>query len=47
MLKSVDEKIQLTDKKLNQLRLSKKALMQDLLTGKVRVNLTDKESAVV
>lgn len=25
----------------------KKALMQDLLTGKVRVNLTDKESAVV
>ena len=47
MLKSVDEKIQLTDKKLNQLRLSKKALMQDLLTGKVRVKLTDKESAAV
>ncbi len=33
--------------KLDHLNALKKALMQDLLTGKVRVNLTDKESAVV
>lgn len=34
-------------KKLSALCAAKKALMQDLLTGKVRVNITDKESAVV
>lgn len=33
--------------KLAHMSDTKKALMQDLLTGKVRVNLTDKESAVV
>ncbi|HKM26797.1 MAG TPA: restriction endonuclease subunit S [Thiopseudomonas sp.] len=35
------------NKKLVALMNTKKALMQDLLTGKVRVKLTDKESAVV
>ena len=46
-LLSVDVKIERTYLKLNKLVFQKKALMQDLLTGKVRVNLTDKESAVV
>lgn len=47
VLASVDNRIsRVNDKLAHQLDL-KKALMQDLLTGKVRVNLTDKESAVV
>lgn len=46
----LDNATELVDKKIKQLSFYtsiKKALMQDLLTGKVRVNLTDKESAVV
>ena len=46
-LKSLDKRIDLLSLKYQQLNSIKKALMQDLLTGKVRVNLTDKESAVV
>ncbi len=47
VLSSFDSKISVFEsKQLANLDL-KKALMQDLLTGKVRVNLTDKESAVV
>jgi type I restriction enzyme S subunit len=37
-LKSLDSKIRLIKTKLNVLKDTKKALMQDLLTGKVRVN---------
>ena len=44
---SLDNKVDLSSSKLDGLMRVKKALMQDLLTGKVRVNLTDKESAVV
>lgn len=47
IVNSVSEKISLSIKKLGAMNSVKKALMQDLLTGKVRVNLTDKESAVV
>lgn len=46
-LKSLDKRIDLLSLKYQQLNSIKKALMQDLLTGKVRVNLIDKESAVV
>ena len=44
---SLDNKVALSSDKLDGLLRAKKALMQDLLTGKVRVNLTDKESAAV
>lgn len=44
---ALDRKESLISTKLAGLVNLKKALMQDLLTGKVRVNLTDKESAVV
>lgn len=44
---SVELNIFSIEDKLAQLKSIKKALMQDLLTGKVRVKLTDKESAVV
>ena len=47
ILSSVDERIKVTTSRLNQLNNVKRALMQDLLTGKVRVKLTDKESAAV
>ncbi len=46
-LNSIDSKYTSIVEKLVHLKQIKKALMQDLLTGKVRVNLTDKESAVV
>ena len=46
-ISSVSNRIYIAFNKLEQLKQIKKALMQDLLTGKVRVNLTDKESAVV
>ena len=39
ILSSVDERIKVTTSRLNQLNNVKRALMQDLLTGKVRVNL--------
>ncbi len=44
---SVELNIFSIEDQLAQLQSIKKALMQDLLTGKVRVNLIDKESAVV
>lgn len=47
IMASIDIKIEKMLTKLSKLENQKKALMQDLLTGKVRVNLTDKESAVV
>ena len=46
-LLAIDKKIKLLNKKMSIFQSTKKALMQDLLTGKVRVNLTDKESAAV
>lgn len=46
-LSSVQKKSDTLDLKLKGFLSIKKALMQDLLTGKVRVKLTDKESAVV
>ena len=46
-MKSVDKSILAKEAQLESTKNTKKALMQDLLTGKVRVNLTDKESAVV
>lgn len=45
-LSGVDDLIALKRKTLLAAELSKKALMQDLLTGKVRVNVSEKESAV-
>lgn len=42
---SISQKVLLAQKKLSLMGETKKALMQDLLTGKVRVKLTDKESA--
>ena len=42
---SATKKLQLATKKLALLESTKKALMQDLLTGKVRVKLTDKAQA--
>ena len=47
ILSENDKNIRLKTELLNQIEALKKALMQDLLTGKVRVNLTDKESAAV
>ncbi len=47
VLHSIDSRLKLVATKLALLIAKKKALMQDLLTGKVRVNITDKESAVV
>lgn len=47
VLDSIRSKISVIESKLASTKQVKKALMQDLLTGKVRVNLTDKESAVV
>ena len=37
VLKSIDKRIEFAAKKLGFMRLNKKALMQDLLTGKVRI----------
>lgn len=45
-LSSADARIRSTSRKMEQLALAKKALMQDLLTGKVRVNVDNKENAV-
>ena len=45
ILQSIDNRTQLVTDSLNCKLKIKKALMQDLLTGKVRVKLTDKESA--
>lgn len=47
IVSSIEKNIRNKLAKLAHLSDTKKALMQDLLTGKVRVNLTDKESAVV
>ena len=47
VINSINEKYTGVRKKLASYETVKKALMQDLLTGKVRVKLTDKESAVV
>ena len=44
---AIESKMLITTQKLEDCMALKKALMQDLLTGKVRVKLTDKESAVV
>lgn len=38
VLKSIDKRVEFAAKKLGCMHLNKKALMQDLLTGKVRVN---------
>jgi type I restriction enzyme S subunit len=43
---AVDQNINLAEDKFSRFILIKKALMQDLLTGKVRVKIDDKESAV-
>lgn len=43
---SIDKRLEVMTNKLGAVLSIKKALMQDLLTGKVRVKLTDKESAV-
>ncbi|WP_144777977.1 MULTISPECIES: restriction endonuclease subunit S [Marinobacter] len=43
---AISAKIDITTRKLADLRQLKKALMQDLLTGKVRVKVDQKESAV-
>ncbi|ABM19467.1 restriction endonuclease subunit S [Marinobacter nauticus] len=45
-LGAVSNRIRTLSNKLDQLRGTKEALMQDLLTGKVRVNVDQKESAV-
>lgn len=45
-LDSMDQRLAVTHGKLNALMMCKKALMQDLLTGKVRVKVDQKESAV-
>lgn len=45
-LSSLDDKYHATYQKLTSQQQLKKALMQDLLTGKVRVNVDNKESAV-
>jgi type I restriction enzyme S subunit len=47
ILDSIDKNIDARNESLTAYKSAKKALMQDLLTGKVRVNLTDKESAAV
>ncbi len=46
ILYSVDQKTAALRTKLERHIALKKALMQDLLTGKVRVNVDQKESAV-
>lgn len=46
IIKSVDNKLSLVQSKNIYFEHVKKALMQDLLTGKVRVNVKDKEPAV-
>src|SRR5690554_5018657 len=46
LLDSMDKKITLSEKKKSAAEALKRALMQDLLTGKVRVNGCDNESAV-
>ena len=46
-LNALNRQIDVVQEKLKSMETMKKALMQDLLTGKVRVNLTDKESAAV
>lgn len=45
-IRSVSDKIAQIESRRRQLDLIKKALMQDLLTGKVRVNVDNKENAV-
>jgi type I restriction enzyme S subunit len=45
-INSVSKRITLIEEKKDRLTSLKKALMQDLLTGKVRVNIDQKESAV-
>lgn len=45
-IESVRRRIQALTKKMHALTITKKALMQDLLTGKVRVNIEQKESVV-
>lgn len=45
-IKAVDERISATSERLLSLEATKSALMQDLLTGKVRVEVDQKESAV-
>lgn len=45
-INSVSKKITLIEEKKDRLTSLKKALMQDLLTGKVRVNIGEKETAV-
>ncbi|MAT50566.1 MAG: hypothetical protein CMK32_05225 [Porticoccaceae bacterium] len=45
-IESVTIRIKMLRSKFDHLMLAKKALMQDLLTGKVRVNVDQKESAV-
>ena len=47
VINSINKKITAVHNKLDSYKIVKQALMQDLLTGKVRVNLTDKESAAV
>lgn len=46
LVSSIDTKIDVIKKRAYHFRSLKKALMQDLLTGKVRVNVDQKESAV-
>lgn len=46
IVNSVSSKVAVIEKKYRALLSSKKALMQDLLTGKVRVNVDNKENAV-
>jgi type I restriction enzyme S subunit len=41
VLKNADEEVALHRRKLDALRLQKKGLMQQLLTGKVRVKVTE------
>ena len=46
-LDALDKRVTHKELHVESIQNIKKALMQDLLTGKVRVKLTDKESAVV
>ena len=45
-ISSLDDRVRCCQEKLGALQSVKKALMQDLLTGKVRVNVDNKETAV-
>ena len=45
-ISSLDDRVRCCQEKLGTLKSAKKALMQDLLTGKVRVNVDNKENAV-